>query len=156
MTRVSSITLNNGVSIPQLGLGVFKIPNAETETVVISAIEIGCRSIDTAKIYGNEAWAPLGQGGALASPEIAGIAATYGKSPAQVILRWHIQIGAVAIPKSVRSERLAENLDIFDFELSAEDMALIARGSGNAGLGSPRSSGAGCPLRTVAPAQWVS
>ncbi|HEX2910110.1 MAG TPA: aldo/keto reductase [Chloroflexia bacterium] len=58
-------------------------------------------------------------------PEIVEIGKKYGKSPAQVVLRWNLQSGVVAIPKSTREERLRENADIFDFELSAQDMATI-------------------------------
>jgi diketogulonate reductase-like aldo/keto reductase len=74
-----------------------------------------------------EAWSPLGQGkGLLDDPALAKIAAARGKSPAQVVLRWHIQLGNVAIPKSVTPARIAENIDVFDFELTADDMAAIA------------------------------
>ncbi|WP_307817386.1 aldo/keto reductase [Nocardia acididurans] len=74
-----------------------------------------------------EAWSPLGQGGALlAEPSLAGIAEQYGKSPAQVVLRWHLQTGNIVIPKSVTPSRIAENFDVFDFELSDNDLTLIA------------------------------
>lgn len=71
-----------------------------------------------------EAWSPLMQG-RLDEPALTQLAAKYGKSPAQIVLRWDIQNGVVTIPKSVRAERIRENAAIFDFELSAEDMALI-------------------------------
>lgn len=75
-----------------------------------------------------EAWAPFGEGrgGMFANPVLAKIGAKYGKSAAQVILRWHIQRGVVVIPKSTHIERMRENFDIFDFALSQEDMAAIA------------------------------
>lgn len=60
-------------------------------------------------------------------PELSAIAEKYGKTPAQVILRWHISRGVVVIPKSTHIERMRENFDIFDFELTAEDMAQIAK-----------------------------
>ena len=72
-----------------------------------------------------EAWSPLMQGGLMDDPVLNGIARKHGKTPAQVILRWDIQNGVVTIPKSVREERLRENGAIFDFELTAEDMAAI-------------------------------
>ncbi|GAA3664112.1 2,5-diketo-D-gluconate reductase A [Yimella lutea] len=73
-----------------------------------------------------EAWSPLGQGGdILADATITDIASQYGKTPAQVILRWHLQLGNVVIPKSVTPERIAENLDVFDFELSQAAMEAI-------------------------------
>lgn len=258
MANAATVTLNNGVTIPQLGLGVWQIPDGTVEGVIASAIEAGYRGIDTARIYGNEvgvgnavvesavprdemfittklwnghqgydatlrefegsmanlrldvidlylihwpcpsnglftetwrafeklhaegriraigvsnfriedlqvlfdrfttvpainqvelhpgfqqaelrafhaghgivteSWSPLGHGAALTSPEIGEIAGKYGKTPAQVVLRWHVQIGAIAIPKSASAERLAENIDIFDFELTAEDLTRIA------------------------------
>ncbi len=72
-----------------------------------------------------EAWSPLAQGLVLDDPAIASIADAHGKSPAQVVLRWHIQLGIVVFPKSVTAERIRENIDIFDFELSAEELAQI-------------------------------
>lgn len=72
-----------------------------------------------------EAWAPLMQGGLLEDPTIANIAAKYGKSNSQVILRWDIQSGVITIPKSVRKERMAQNADIFDFSLTDEEMQII-------------------------------
>ena len=73
-----------------------------------------------------EAWSPLGQGGeVLRDPVLAGIAARHGRTPAQVVLRWHLQLGNVVIPKSVTPARVRENIDVFDFELDAEDMKEI-------------------------------
>jgi 2,5-diketo-D-gluconate reductase A len=73
-----------------------------------------------------QSWTPLGGGRSFADPVIAGIAARVGKSPAQVILRWHVEIGCAVIPRSSRAAGLAENRDIFDFALTAEDHAAIA------------------------------
>jgi len=76
------------------------------------------------------AWGPLGgQGvdGIVKSPELAAIGSKYGKSAAQVALRWLTQRGIVAIPKSTHKERMAQNLDIFDFTLTADDMAAVAK-----------------------------
>ncbi|WP_248959570.1 aldo/keto reductase [Sphaerisporangium perillae] len=258
MSPVPEITLNNDVRIPQLGFGVFQIPEAETVAAVTTALETGYRSIDTAAIYGNErgvglalaksglpreevfvttklwnsaqgydsalaafeeslarlqlayldlylihwptpakdryldtwrafeklyadgrvraigvsnfqpahlrrlmdhcevvpalnqielhpylqqaelrgfhaehgiateAWSPLAQGALLADPVITSIAGRHGKTPAQVVLRWHIQLGNVVIPKSVTPERIRENFDIFGFALTGDDMAAIA------------------------------
>jgi len=72
-----------------------------------------------------ESWSPLGQGRMLDNPVIAGIAQRHGKSPAQVIIRWHIEEGLVVIPKSVTPSRIVENFNVFDFALSAEDKAAI-------------------------------
>ena len=74
-----------------------------------------------------EAWGPLGQGkyDLAAIPAVTEAAAAHGKSPAQVVLRWHLQKGNIVFPKSVRVERLRENLDVFDFELSDAEVAAI-------------------------------
>ncbi|MEU4098875.1 aldo/keto reductase [Streptomyces sp. NPDC026673] len=256
-TPTPTVTLNNGVTMPQLGFGVFQVPDAETAAAVTSALESGYRSIDTAAIYGNEAgvgqalaasgiardelfvttklwngdqgydstlaafdaslaklgldhvdlylihwpapardayldtwraferihaegraraigvsnfepahlqrlmdnsdvvpavnqvelhpqlqqaelrafharhgiateaWSPLAQGALLKDPVVTGIADRLGRTPAQVILRWHLQIGNVVIPKSVTPERIRQNIDVFGFELSDADIAAI-------------------------------
>jgi 2,5-diketo-D-gluconate reductase A len=74
-----------------------------------------------------EAWSPLAQGEVLQDETLMTIAGHHGRTVAQVILRWHIQLGNVVIPKSVTPERIRENLDIFDFELNEDDLAAIAR-----------------------------
>ncbi|OCC12399.1 aldo/keto reductase [Streptomyces sp. PTY087I2] len=255
---VPTVTLNNGVTIPQLGFGVFQVPDDETTAAVSAALEAGYRSIDTAAVYGNEAgvgralaasgipreelfvttklwnadqgyeatlaafdaslaklgldhvdlylihwptpahdlypeswraleklaadgriraagvsnfqpahlsrvletgtlipavnqielhpglqqselrafhtghgiateaWSPLAQGALLKEEALVSIAERYGKSPAQVVLRWHLQLGNIVIPKSVTPERIRQNIDVFDFELSAADMDAVA------------------------------
>ncbi|AZN39026.1 aldo/keto reductase [Paenibacillus albus] len=72
-----------------------------------------------------EAWSPLAQGQLLDDPTLQEIAAKHGKSIAQVILRWDLQHGVVTIPKSTKAHRIAENASVFDFELTAEEMARI-------------------------------
>ncbi|MFB7645413.1 aldo/keto reductase [Streptomyces sp. NPDC056084] len=259
MSKVPSITLNNGVEMPQLGFGVWQVPDAEAAKAVATAIESGYRSIDTAAIYENErgtgkavaasgvareelfittklwnseqgydstlrafdasldklgldyvdlylihwpvpakdayvdtykafekilkdgrarsigvsnfqpehlerllgetsvvpavnqielhpqlaqtesralhakhsiateAWSPLGQGrGLLEVPTVVAIARKHDRTPAQVVLRWHLQIGNVVIPKSVTPSRIKENIDVFGFELDADDLAALA------------------------------
>lgn len=74
-----------------------------------------------------QSWTPLGQGRSFAAAPVQAAAARTGRSPAQVILRWHIQIGASVIPRSTRPEGLAENLALFDFSLTDAEMAAIAR-----------------------------
>lgn len=76
-----------------------------------------------------EAWAPFGEGrGDMFNlPELRKIGEKYGKTPAQVMLRWHLQRGIVVIPKSTHIERMKENFDVFDFELSDEDIAAISK-----------------------------
>ncbi|WP_308124679.1 aldo/keto reductase [Streptomyces sp. NEAU-YJ-81] len=258
MSKVPFITLNNGVRMPQLGFGVWQIPDDEAQVAVRTALDAGYRSIDTAAIYGNEegtgkglaasgiardelfvttklqnadqgydstlrafdtsltklgleyvdlylihwplpgvdryvdtwkafekiysegrakaiglsnfhaahtqrllsetsiipvidqielhpqlqqaelrafnarhdiateAWSPLGQGkGLLEDPKLAAIAQKHGKSPAQVVLRWHLDLGNVVIPKSVTPSRIQENIDVFDFQLDSEDLSAI-------------------------------
>ncbi|MEU4563254.1 aldo/keto reductase [Actinoplanes sp. NPDC023936] len=257
MAGIPAITLNNGVTMPQIGYGVFQIPEAETAAAVTTALEAGYRSIDTAAVYGNEAgvgaalrdagiprdelfvttkvwntdqgydetlrafdaslarlgldqldlylihwptpkhgkyldtwraleslyeqkriraigvsnflpehlravadlggtvpavnqievhpalqqrdvqaagtelgvvteaWSPLAQAGVLDNPAITSIATTHDRTPAQVVLRWHVQQGRVVIPKSVTPSRIRENLAIFDFELTADELAAI-------------------------------
>ncbi|MEU3535993.1 aldo/keto reductase [Streptomyces murinus] len=257
-TSVPAVTLGNGVEIPQLGFGVFQVPDDETTAAVTAALETGYRSIDTAAIYGNEkgvgralaasglprkdlfvttkvwnadqgydatlrafdtslaalgldhvdlylihwpapardlyrdswralerlagegriraagvsnfqpghlrrlledatltpavnqielhpglqqaelrafhaehaiateAWSPLAQGAVLGEPVIAGLAARYGRSPAQIVIRWHLQLGNIVIPKSVTPARIRENFDVFGFTLTAEEMQALA------------------------------
>src|ERR687895_190542 len=259
MSNVPDVTLNNDVSMPQLGFGVFLVPDAEPEPAVVAAVEAGYRAIDTPRIYENEegtgraikscgvpreelfvttklwnadqghdstlraceaslgrlgldyldlylihwpmptrdryldtwraferllaegrvraigvsnfqppqltrlmdasdvvpavnqielhpylqqaelrdfhaehgivteAWAPLGQGkGLLDDPALAAIAAKHGKTPAQVAIRWQLQLGNVVIPKSVTPARIVENIAVTDFELDGDDLAAIA------------------------------
>lgn len=87
------------------------------------------KDMETMKEYGVqiEAWGPLaeGQKNIFQNESIAAIGAKYGKSVAQVILRWHLQRGVVIIPKSIHQNRIEENFNIWDFELNSEDMAVI-------------------------------
>jgi 2,5-diketo-D-gluconate reductase A len=256
-TSVPTLTLRDGVEIPQLGFGVFQVPPDETQRVVEEALDVGYRHVDTAAAYGNEAgvgaaiaasgipreelfvttklwnsqqghestleafekslerlgleyvdlylihwpvptegraldtwrafeqiyeeggsrtigvsnfriedleqlqqeaemqptvnqielhphlqqaelrawhrehriateaWSPLAQGDLLVNETIASIAARHQRTPAQAILRWHLQLGNVVIPKSVTPARIQENFELFDFELSDDDMAEI-------------------------------
>ena len=72
-----------------------------------------------------EAWSPLAQGEVLDDPAITAIAEAHDRSPGQVVIRWHLQIGNVVIPKSVTPERIAQNFHVFDFELTDEEMGSI-------------------------------
>jgi diketogulonate reductase-like aldo/keto reductase len=259
LPHTPTVTLNNGVTMDQLGFGVFQVPDEETTTAVSTALRAGYRSIDTAAVYGNErgvgraiaesesgiardelfvttklwnadqgydatltafdaslaklgldhvdlylihwptpardlysetwrafeklladgrtraigvsnfqpahlerllsnasvvpavnqielhpglqqrelrefharhgivteAWSPLAQGAVLKDEAITSIAATHGRSPAQVVLRWHLQLGNVVIPKSVTESRIRENLDVFDFVLNERELDAI-------------------------------
>jgi 2,5-diketo-D-gluconate reductase A len=72
-----------------------------------------------------EAWSPLAQGAALTEPAVEEIAEAHDRTPGQIVLRWHIQLGNVVFPKSMTPERIEQNIDIFDFELSDEEMDRI-------------------------------
>ena len=254
---IPTVTLNNGIEMPQLGYGVFQVPDAETTDAVAAALDAGYRSIDTAAVYGNEAgvgraiadsgiardelfvtskvwisdhgfdatmraydaslerlglesldlylihwptpalatypetwralerlyadgrvraigvsnfepehleriasdggvvpavnqvelhpalqnravaeanaqrgivteaWSPLAQGAVLDDGSLVEIAARHGRTPAQIVLRWHLQQGRVVIPKSVTPARIAENLDVFGFELTVDELAVV-------------------------------
>lgn len=93
------------------------------------------RAVHAARGIATEAWSPLGRGAELLSlPTVTAIAATYGRTPAQVVLRWHLQLGNLVIPKSVTPSRIRENLDVFGFELDAADVAALeALGASAAG-----------------------
>ncbi len=119
---------------------------AETEVVpAVNQIEVHpFFTNDEVRAYGaehgivTEAWSPIAQGGVLKDPTISTIADRVGKSTAQVTLRWHVQLGHVVFPKSVTRERVQANFEIFDFELTDEDLALIsALDQGEAGRTGP-------------------
>ena len=103
---------------------------AETETVpAVNQIEVHPYfTNEEVRSYGRkhgivtEAWSPIAQGGVLDDSTITGIADRVGKTPAQIVLRWHIQRGDIVFPKSVTPSRMKENFEVFDFELEPEDM----------------------------------
>jgi 2,5-diketo-D-gluconate reductase A len=82
-----------------------------------------------------EAWSPLGQGSLLENPTITGIAEIHSKTSAQVLIRWHLTLGNIVIPKSVNPERIVSNFDVFDFALSEDDMTAIASLANDTRLG---------------------
>jgi diketogulonate reductase-like aldo/keto reductase len=123
-----------------IGVSNFQSPHLERiirETGVVPAVnqielhprfqQAGLRHEHAEQDIVTEAWSPLGRDTALDDPIITQIALARGKTPAQVILRWHLQLGNVVFPKSVTPERIEENIDLFDFELTAEDMAAVER-----------------------------
>src|ERR1700758_5580101 len=93
------------------------------------------REVHAQRGIATEAWAPLGRGALLTHPMITAVAAECGRTPAQVLIRWHIQLGNIVIPKSVNPARIASNFDVFDFELSADEMASISSLDDGARLG---------------------
>ncbi len=123
-----------------IGVSNFNIPHlqriiAETGvTPAVNQIEAHprfqqgeLRDFHAANGIATESWGPLGQGSLVNNEELAAIGRKYNKTPAQVILRWHLDHGLIAIPKSVTPSRIRENLDVFDFKLDAEDMQIIER-----------------------------
>jgi 2,5-diketo-D-gluconate reductase A len=85
------------------------------------------RAYGQAKGIVTVSWGPLApRTDLLEHPTLAGLAAKYGKTPAQIVLRWHVELGLVAIPKSANPARIAQNIDIFDFALSADEVAAVS------------------------------
>ncbi|MDP3660839.1 aldo/keto reductase [Phenylobacterium sp.] len=84
------------------------------------------RDLDAALGIITESWSPLGQGVLLADPALVAIAAKHGRTPAQVVIRWHLDLGLMVIPKSVTPSRIVENFQVFDFKLDAQDIAAIS------------------------------
>ncbi|MGH3560474.1 MAG: aldo/keto reductase [Mycobacterium sp.] len=84
------------------------------------------RQVHTQLGIATEAWAPLGQGSLLKHPTVTAVADDCARTTAQVLIRWHIQLGNIVIPKSVHPERIVSNFEVFDFELSANEMAAIS------------------------------
>jgi 2,5-diketo-D-gluconate reductase A len=84
------------------------------------------RAYDAAHGIATEAWSPLARGRFNEAEPIVNIAKKYGKTPAQVVIRWHIELGNLVIPKTANPDRLLENISVFDFSLDGEDMAAIA------------------------------
>lgn len=84
------------------------------------------RAFDSEHYIATEAWSPLGHGELLSHPLITELAQAHERTPAQILLRWHIQLGNVVIPKSVTPERIRSNFEVFDFELSEEEMARVS------------------------------
>jgi 2,5-diketo-D-gluconate reductase A len=121
-----------------IGVSNFQIEHlerlaAETDTVpAVNQIEVhpyltneAVRFYDREHGIATEAWSPIAQGRVLDDPTITQIAERVGRTPAQVVLRWHIQRGDIVFPKSVTPSRMKENFELFDFELGAEDMKAI-------------------------------
>jgi 2,5-diketo-D-gluconate reductase A len=96
------------------------------------------RAYDEAHGIATQAWSPIAQGQVLDDPVITGIAEEVGRTPAQVVLRWHVQRGNIVFPKSTTPERIAENLALFDFQLEPDDVERIdALDRGEAGRTGP-------------------
>lgn len=123
-----------------IGVSNFRVEDLETlraeaeELPTVNQIELHprlqqaeLRAWHVEHAVATEAWSPLAQGELLDDETIVTVAGHHQRSPAQVILRWHVQLGNVVIPKSVTPARVRENFEVFDFELSEDEMAAIAR-----------------------------
>lgn len=88
--------------------------------------QAGLREFDESRGIRTEAWSPLARGRILATPLLDDLAAKHGRTPAQIVLRWHIELGNIVIPKASSPERLRENLDVFDYALDPDDLDAIA------------------------------
>lgn len=119
------ITLNNQVKMPILGLDAFVLEPDDVQAAVECALANGYELIDTANAYVDEKAVGRGNTVILDEPVIAELAAKYGKAPAQVIMRWQVQEGNVVIPGSKTPAHIAENIDVFDFELTDAEMAQV-------------------------------
>ncbi len=134
-----------------IGVSNFQVPHLErlareTETVpAVNQIEVHPYfTHDDVRAYGvehgiaTEAWSPIAQGKVLGDPVVTRVAEAAGRTPAQVVLRWHIQRGDIVFPKSVTPQRIQENFAVFDFELGDADMqALTGLDQGGAGRTGP-------------------
>ncbi|MCQ4270474.1 aldo/keto reductase [Pseudomonas kuykendallii] len=126
--------------VTSIGVSNFRPDDAEVlimETGVVPAVnqievhpffqQKEMRDFNRYKGIATQAWSPLARGGdLLPHPTIQALAQKHGKTPAQVVLRWHIELGSIVFPKSVHPERIRENLDVFDFRLDADDLLRIA------------------------------
>lgn len=134
------IELQKNKRVTSIGVSNFRIEDLErimSETAVVPAvnqIEIhprfqqkALREFHQKHNIQTESWSPLGQGQVIKDEVISKIAKKHGKTNAQVILRWHIQQNLIAIPKSVTPSRIAENFQVFDFNLDSDDMSEIFR-----------------------------
>ncbi|MGQ4616715.1 aldo/keto reductase [Nocardia sp. R7R-8] len=124
--------------VRSIGVSNFTVANirrliAETgEIPVVNQVELHprlaqreLREFHAGNAIATEAWSPLGQGTLLDEKAITAVAAEVGRTPAQVIIRWHLQLGNIVIPKSVTPSRIAENFDVFGFELTPAQMDAI-------------------------------
>jgi 2,5-diketo-D-gluconate reductase A len=133
------IDLQESGRVKSIGVSNFKEPalrqliDATGVIPVLNQIELhpwlpqlDMRAVHAEYGIATESWSPLASGQLINDPTLAGIAAKHDKSTAQVMIRWHLQQGLIVLPKSVTPSRIAENIDVFGFELDADDMATIA------------------------------
>jgi 2,5-diketo-D-gluconate reductase A len=121
------------IGVANFGIGELGLLERETGTrPTVNQVELhprlqqaNLRAWHTRRGITTQAWRPFAQGGLLNNETIGRLADSHGKTPAQVLLRWHLQLGSVAILKSVTPKRIRESIDLFDFELSHREMAAI-------------------------------
>ncbi len=134
---VRSIGVSNftGDHLRRLEVETGEVPAVNQVELHPRLTQAGLRAYHAEHGIVTEAWSPLAQGRLMAEPVLLAIARRLGVSVARVILRWHLQLGIVVIPKSVTPSRIVENIDLFDFALSDDDMAAIAALDRGARLG---------------------
>lgn len=133
------VELRDSGRVRSVGVSNFQVPHLQRvidETGVVPSVnqvelhpnltQEPLRAFHAEHGIATEAWSPLARGGLLEDPVVGKIAAAHGRTPAQVILRWHLQLGNIVIPKSVTPSRIAENLDVFGFALSDDDVAALS------------------------------
>ncbi len=125
--RVRAIGVSNFKPhhLERLAAGSSVVPAVNQIEIHPYFVQDDVRAFDTAHGIATEAWSPIAQGAVLDDPTVVRLPGVSTRTAAQVTLRWHIQRGDIVFPKSVTPERIAENFALFDFELSAEDMAAI-------------------------------
>jgi 2,5-diketo-D-gluconate reductase A len=122
------------IGVSNVGVGQLERLAAASDTVPeVNQVElhpwhaqVELRAYHAAQGIVTQAWRPIAKGTILAEPTIVRLAEAYGRTPAQVVLAWQVRLGNVVLPKSVTPSRIRENLDIFDFDLRAEDVAAIS------------------------------
>ncbi|GEL26608.1 putative oxidoreductase [Pseudonocardia sulfidoxydans NBRC 16205] len=133
------VELRDSGRVRSVGVSNFQVPHLQRvidETGVVPSVnqvelhpnltQEPLRAFHAEHGIATEAWSPLARGGLLEDPVVGKIAAAHGRTAAQVILRWHLQLGNVVIPKSVTPSRIAENADVFGFALSDDDVAALS------------------------------
>jgi 2,5-diketo-D-gluconate reductase A len=139
LARAIGVSNFTAVHLERLAAETSVVPAVNQIQISPAIPRLEQRAYDAAHGIVTESWSPLGgrrgAGSLLAEPVLTGIAARLGRTPAQVVVRWHVQNGLVVIPKSSSRERLAQNLDVFSFELAPEDLAAIGTLSQGADAG---------------------
>ncbi|HEY5855204.1 MAG TPA: aldo/keto reductase [Aldersonia sp.] len=126
--RVGSIGVSNftAATLDTLIDACGEVPAVNQIELHPRLIQEQMRSYHLSRGIATEAWSPLGSGTVLDNPTIGAIAADLGRSPAQVIIRWHMHLGNIVIPKSVTPSRIEQNFDVFDFELTPDQIGAIS------------------------------